>query len=123
MSETIFDGKNYADLFGWPEYLIFGIVVALSMGIGVFYGFFSSQNKTTDDFLVGGRNMNPFPVSLSLVCSFISGVAMLGDPVEVYYYGSVYVYFLVSIVPMIFVVAYFYVPVFCKLRLTSASEV
>lgn len=66
--ETIFDGKNYAALFGWLEYCIFGLVVIMSMGIGVFYGFFNKTNSTAEDVLVGGRNMPVFPVTLSLVC-------------------------------------------------------
>ncbi|CAL8112701.1 unnamed protein product [Orchesella dallaii] len=122
MAETIFDSKDYASLFGWLEYCIFGLVVALSMGIGVFYGFFNKKNVTNEDFLVGGRSMSVFPVSLSLVCSFVSGVALLGDPVEVYYYGMKYIFFLFSIIPMTFVVAYLYVPVFCGLKLTSAYQ-
>ncbi|ODN05896.1 Sodium-coupled monocarboxylate transporter 2 [Orchesella cincta] len=65
MAETIFD-KDYASLFGWPEYCIFGSVVALSMGIGIFYGFFNKKNVTNEDFLVGGRSMSVFPVTLSL---------------------------------------------------------
>lgn len=48
---------------------------------------------------------------------------MLGDPVEVYYYGIKYVFFVVSIIPMTFAVAYLYVPVFCDLKLTSAYQV
>lgn len=66
--ETIFDSKDYASLFGWPEYCIFGVVVSLSMGIGIFYGFFNKKNETNEDFLVGGRSMSVFPVTLSLVC-------------------------------------------------------
>lgn len=47
---------------------------------------------------------------------------MLGDPVEVYYYGIRYVLFVASIAPMVVAVAYLYVPVFCKLKLTSAYQ-
>lgn len=67
MAQTIFD-KDYSALFGWIEYTIFAVVVILSMAIGVFYGFFKKNNKTNEDFLVGGRSMSIFPVTLSLVC-------------------------------------------------------
>ncbi|KAJ6633962.1 Sodium-coupled monocarboxylate transporter 1 [Pseudolycoriella hygida] len=70
------------------------------MGIGIFYGFFYKKNKTNEEFLMAGRTMTVFPVALSLICSFISAVTLLGNPVEVYYYGSVYIYFSISFIPM-----------------------
>lgn len=140
------------------------------MGIGVFYGFFHKKNRTNEEFLMAGRSMSVFPVTLSLICrsistnqlnyvhhnnlfffivySFISAVTLLGNPVEVYYYGLVYIYFSASFIPMtlavslrqilkvlyfyrlwlshyglLFKVAYLYVPVFFQLQLTSGYEV
>jgi Na+/proline symporter len=65
------------------------------------------------------------PIGIYLICncSFVSAVTLLGDPVEVYYYGLVYVYFAFSFVPMTLAVSYLYLPVFFKLQLTSAYEV
>jgi sodium-coupled monocarboxylate transporter 8/12 len=65
------------------------------------------------------------PIGIYLICnySFVSAVTLLGDPVEVYYYGLVYVYFAFSFVPMTLAVSYLYLPVFFSLQLTSAYEV
>ncbi|KAJ6645757.1 Sodium-coupled monocarboxylate transporter 1 [Pseudolycoriella hygida] len=114
--------EDYKSLFKWTEYLIFAALLAVSMGIGIFYGFFYKKNKTNEEFLMAGRTMTVFPVALSLICSFISAVTLLGNPVEVYYYGSVYIYFSISFIPMTLAVAYLYVPVFFQLQLTSAYE-
>lgn len=117
----VFDG-DYQSLFKWTEYLIFAALLFISMGIGVFYGFFHKKNRTNEEFLMGGRTMTVFPVTLSLICSFISAITLMGNPVEVYYYGLVYIYFSLSFIPMTLAVAYLYVPVFFHLRLTSAYE-
>lgn len=65
---TIFDEKDLPSLFKWPEYCVFAVVLILSLGIGVFYGFFNNKNKTNEEFLMASRSMSIFPVSLSLVC-------------------------------------------------------
>ncbi|XP_021948921.1 sodium-coupled monocarboxylate transporter 1 [Folsomia candida] len=113
---------DYSSLFKWPEYLVFASVLVASMGIGIFYGFFSKKNKTNEEYLMGGRKMGVFPVSLSLICSFISAITLLGNPVEVYFYGLIYLYFSISFIPMTLIISYCYLPVFFKLQLTSAYE-
>lgn len=85
--------------FGWPEYAVFGVVLIISAGIGVFFGFFSKREQNNEEFLMGGRRMSAWPVALSLgkldfekfremveilirffcsVCSFVSAITMLG---------------------------------------------
>jgi len=50
-------GESYLDdlkgNFGWPEYVVFGIVLCMSAGIGIFYGFFSKQEQNNEEFLMG----------------------------------------------------------------------
>lgn len=57
--------------FAWPEYMVFASVLVVSMGIGIFYGFFSKKKQTNEEFLMAGRQMSVFPVTLSLVCRFV----------------------------------------------------
>jgi len=54
--------------FPWTEYIFFGLVLAASLGIGIFYGFFGKGNKTNEEFLMAGRSMGILPVTLSLIC-------------------------------------------------------
>lgn len=75
---------DYSSLFKWPEYLVFASVLVASMGIGIFYGFFSKKNKTNEEYLMGGRKMGVFPVSLSLICSFISAITLLGTSPSIF---------------------------------------
>jgi hypothetical protein len=52
----------------WPEYVVFGLVLACSMGIGIYYGLFASKQKSTKEYLMANRQMSSFPVALSMIC-------------------------------------------------------
>lgn len=69
------------------------------------------------------RSMSCLPVSLSLLATFQSAVAILGAPSEVYTFGTQYwflgcSYFLGLLIP-----AHIFIPIFYRLRLSSAYEV
>ena len=70
------------------DYVIFGLMLLISALIGVFFGFFRRKKNTSQEILLGGRNMGVFPSSLSLLASFMSGITILGNPSEVYNYGE-----------------------------------
>lgn len=57
--------------FKWPEYIVFSLVLAISAIIGIYYGCFGKKQKTTTDFLMAGKNMNPVPMSMSLLARFV----------------------------------------------------
>lgn len=67
--------------------------------------------------------MSVFPIALSLVASFISGITLLGLPTEVYSFGIQYLYVIGGVMSMGFIMSYFYLPVFHDLNITSTYEV
>lgn len=113
---------DYKDKFGAPEYAVFASVLLLSAAIGIYHAFFGPKQNTTDEYLLGGRQMSVLPVALSLLCSFVSAITLLGNPVEVYFYGSQYWLISLSFIPMTALVVFLYVPVFFELSLTSSNE-
>lgn len=52
--------------------------------------------------------------------SFVSAVTLLGNPVEVYYYGQQWTF--LCFIPMGITIWYLYLPVFHELKLTSAYQ-
>lgn len=70
--------------FSWPDYAVFGLMLASCMGIGVYFAWQDHQRKKKQKkarrgsealaYLVGGRKMSVFPVAMSLVASLISGI-------------------------------------------------
>ncbi|XP_062406602.1 solute carrier family 5 member 6a [Sardina pilchardus] len=108
--------------FSTLDYVIFVILLVASTGIGLFHAFSGGRQRTTQEFLLADRSMSCFPVSLSLLATFQSAVAILGAPSEVYTHGTQYwflgcSYFLGLLIP-----AHIFIPIFYRLRLSSAYE-
>ncbi|KAF5277767.1 hypothetical protein FQR65_LT03747 [Abscondita terminalis] len=107
--------------FGWPDYTVFILMLMICVVIGVYFGFVDSS-ETAQDYLMGGRTMKTFPIAMSLIASFISGISLLGIPTEVYVYGIQYLYILGGVVLMALVFQTVYLPIFHNLHITSTYE-
>ncbi|KAM6964934.1 solute carrier family 5 member 6a [Aplochiton taeniatus] len=108
--------------FSTADYVIFALLLIASTGIGLFYAFSGGRQRTTQEFLLADRSMSCLPVSLSLLATFQSAVAILGAPSEIYTFGTQYwflgcSYFLGLLIP-----AHIFIPVFYRLRISSAYE-
>ena len=66
------DAESY-DSFRWYDYVIFGITLAISLGIGVYYALSGGKQKTTKEYHLADRGMSSFPVAISLYVSGASG--------------------------------------------------
>lgn len=96
-------------------------MLVISLGIGVFYGFFSGSENTSSDFLHGSE-MSLLPVSLSLTTSFITAIELLGNPSEMVFNGTQFALIVISIFMVIPVAMKIYYPIYFKLQLTSCYE-
>jgi len=55
----------------WPDYVVCGLMLLSSAGIGIFFGVQARRKKaTTDDILMGGRKMATFPMAMSLIAGY-----------------------------------------------------
>lgn len=55
-------------LFDLLDYSVFGAMLLLSTLIGVYFAFFAKSKQTTaSEYLMGGRSMGIFPISMSLI--------------------------------------------------------
>ncbi|EDW00395.1 sodium-coupled monocarboxylate transporter 1 [Drosophila grimshawi] len=121
--------------FGWPDYLVFSLMLAICAFIGIYFCLQMRREsrqlkasgseeaaKSAASYLVGGRKMKIFPISMSLIASFISGITLLGTPTEVYLYGCQYMYIMGSLVLMGFCMYYIFLPVFHELNLISTYK-
>ena len=64
--------------FAAADYAIFIFLIIASILIGVYFGVKEWSTATTKDYLIGGRDMHPVPVFLSLMGGFISALSVLG---------------------------------------------
>ncbi|XP_052093056.1 sodium-coupled monocarboxylate transporter 1-like [Mytilus californianus] len=107
------------------DYCLFGAVLIVSGLIGVYYLLkekWGAKEASSDDILMGGREMPVFPVAMSLVASYMSAITVLGTPTEMYVFGSQY--YLVGFSGLLTYPAtcYVFLPFFHNLGLTSAYQ-
>ncbi|GFS00670.1 sodium-coupled monocarboxylate transporter [Elysia marginata] len=104
------------------DYVLFAAVLTISASIGLFYAWHDRRKKALDDYLLAGRSMNPIPVGLSLLASFMSAITLLGTPAEMYNFTTVYFWIGLGYFLVIAAAAHIYIPVFYKLQVTSSYE-
>ncbi|XP_068212874.1 sodium-coupled monocarboxylate transporter 1-like [Palaemon carinicauda] len=73
--------------FSAADYVVFIASLLISLGIGI-YHWWKSRGLDNKDFLLGNRKMSPLPVAISLFAGIVSAVSILGNPSEMYFYGS-----------------------------------
>ena len=98
------------------DYLIFSLLFIISLLIGLHHAFNkyykiifkwflkkcmkkniddeSQEPKSgsqINDYLIANGSMTVFPIALSLLASFFSSTALLGNPAEIYTYGIQYI--------------------------------
>lgn len=56
-----------AAYFSTLDYGVLVFLLSFSLFIGIYFGFFSDNLKTAEDYLVGGHKMKSFPIAISLV--------------------------------------------------------
>lgn len=72
-------GDMVAARFSPVDYVVFSIMLVGSIGIGVYSAIKSRGRESTQDFLLGGRDMPPIPVAISLLGGIFSAISILGE--------------------------------------------
>ncbi|ESO83050.1 hypothetical protein LOTGIDRAFT_134119 [Lottia gigantea] len=110
-----------SDRFDWPDFVVLGAMLAVSIFIGLYHGF-RKKKQSTDEYLMGGRNMSFLPVAFSVMASFLSAISVLGAPVEIYTFGASFWVNALSYFISVPITAHVFIPLFFKLKISSAYE-
>jgi SSS family solute:Na+ symporter len=106
---------------GILDWLVVALYFAIVLGIGWYW---SRRQKSRDDFLLGGRRMNPVASGISIIVTLISLISYLAVVGETVKFGPVYILASILSIPIVFlIVAYLLIPIFMRLPITSAYEV
>lgn len=65
------------------DYAVFAFMLVVSASVGIYYAWVDRGQRSSGDFLMGGRKLTAVPVSLSLTASFMSAITVLSNPAEV----------------------------------------
>ncbi|KAL3311961.1 Sodium-coupled monocarboxylate transporter 1, partial [Cichlidogyrus casuarinus] len=104
------------------DYVLFAAVLLISLGIGVFFAILARKVKNAEELLNAAQSAGLFPVSMSLLASFLSAITLLGTPPMVYETGTMYAWILLSIPIVICAANYIYIPVFYNCGVSSPYE-
>ncbi len=102
------------------DWAVIGFYAVGMLAVGAYY---SRRTLTTDDYLLGGRNMNPLSVGLSLFATLLSTISYLAFPGEMIRYGPMILAMVVAYPLVALIVGWLMIPFFMKLRVTSAYEI
>lgn len=104
------------------DYVVFALMLMVSAAVGVFYAWTDRDQKSSGDFLMGGRTLTALPVAMSLAASFMSAITVLSNPAEVYHYGANIGFYALSYLMTMIVTSEIFLPVFYRLAITSTYE-
>jgi len=93
--------------------------VALLLGVG---GYYARRAKTQDDFLLGGRAMNPWAVGLSYFATMFSTLTYLGVPGELVRHGPMILAQLLGLPVVYLLVGRYVIPLVMRQPVTTAHE-
>lgn len=52
------------------EFAAFAVMLGLSVVIGLYYGCVEGKQNTVSDYLLGGKHMSVFPITMSLIARY-----------------------------------------------------
>lgn len=74
--------KKYFDAI---DYVVFAIMLVVSALIGVYFAFFAKvKQNTTSEYLMGGKTMGIFPISMSLIARYVELLTLLSQKMSNY---------------------------------------
>lgn len=98
------------------------IAVVYILGILSIGVYFSRQQKSAKDFLLGGKSMGWFTIGLSLMATLTSAVGYMSFPAAALKYGTIMLWMWVAIPVSYPVVTYVFMPFYHKLNVYTAYE-
>ncbi len=104
-------------------FLDWAVLAVYAVGMLAVGWYYARRTSTTEDYLLGGRNMSPWKVGLSLFATLLSTLTYLAIPGEMIKYGPMVLCQLVSVPFIIAVVGWLLIPFIMRQRVTSAYEI
>jgi SSS family solute:Na+ symporter len=98
------------------------VVAAYAVGMLAVGQYYARRNKTTDDYLLGGRRMSPVAVGLSLFATLTSSLSYLAVPGEMVKNGPMMLATILAFPLIGLVVGWGLIPFIMRQRVTSAYE-
>jgi SSS family solute:Na+ symporter len=103
----------------WQDYSVLLVLLALLIFVGIYFG---REEKSTDDFFLGGRKIPWWAACLSFVATEISAVTLIAVPAVAYMENWEYAQFFIGSFLARIVIAFLFIPAFYRYNCTSIYE-
>ena len=105
---------------GAVDWVIIAIYAGATIGLGYYY---SRRQRSTEEYFVGNRRMNPTLIGVSLFATLLSTITYLALPGEIIAKGPSVIIASMVVPLLVFpIVGYLVLPVYMRQRVTSAYE-
>jgi Na+/proline symporter len=99
------------------------IVLVTTLALVIFYGLWKSRNvQSSQNFLAGQRDLPWLTIGLSIMATQASAITFLSTPGQAFTDGMQFVQFYFGMPIAMLILAYFVLPIYYKLRVTTAYE-
>jgi SSS family solute:Na+ symporter len=112
-------GADFELSIGWVDMIVMTIYFG---GITLAGIWFSTRNKSTEDYFLGGRNFPGWAIGLSMVGTSISSISFLAYPGDAYKTAWLRLLPGLMLPFAVIIAAYVFLPFFRRGRITSAYE-
>ncbi|XP_064468937.1 sodium-coupled monocarboxylate transporter 2-like [Ornithodoros turicata] len=109
-------------LFSLADYAVLVALLGASALIGIFFAWKDRRNADSRLFLVGNRQLQLIPVTLSMMSNFLSSITILGIPAETFVHGAQFTVSTFAVAVAIFLAAEVVLPVFYKMDMISVNQ-
>ncbi|XP_024867106.1 putative sodium-dependent multivitamin transporter [Temnothorax curvispinosus] len=106
----------------WPDYLVIGAIMSISVMIGLYYRFSGGRQSTAAEYFSADNSLGVLPLSIAMMASHISGITMLGMSGESFIRGMIVVLMYTTGLFIVPIIALFYLPVFFEVKVVSIYE-
>lgn len=99
------------------------VVIFVYLGSLIWIGaLFSKNEKTTDDFFLGGRKIPTWAAAVSMYATGVSAISFMATPAKTY--STDWLYIIMAVLPLFsFIVAgYLFIPLLRRLNITTMME-
>jgi len=103
----------------WPDYVVVLLLLALMIFVGMYFG---REEKSTNDFFLGGRKIPWWAACLSFVATEVSAVTLISVPAIAYMENWEYAQFFIGSFLARVVIAFLFIPAFYRYNCTSIYE-
>lgn len=99
-----------------------GVIVLFFFGMAGMGVYFALKPKSADDYFRGGGRVPWYVAGMSIYATMLSSITFISVPTQVYIGDWRYFPMVLCILAMAPIAIYFYLPFFCRLKITSAYE-